>query len=99
MIIPYNELSEVALTGLIEEFVTREGTDYDGVHVDLEKKVAKVMKQLARGKVVVVFDPVEQRANLVVADSLKAQQEANSQEESSSTHYEPDPDPDPYGDF
>ena len=28
MIIPYNELSENALQALIEDFVTRDGTDY-----------------------------------------------------------------------
>ena len=104
MIIPYTELSDAALTGLVEEFVSREGTDYGGVHVELGHKVATVLKQLQRGSVVVVFDPAEQRANLVVADSLASQEEKKAK-----LHYEPDddpgysldpdPDPDPYGDY
>ncbi|PLX41231.1 MAG: hypothetical protein C0608_06420 [Deltaproteobacteria bacterium] len=71
MIIPFKELSDEALNGLIEEYVTREGTDYGGVHLELAKKVRLVRAQLERGEVVVVFDTLEGSANLVTASSLK----------------------------
>ena len=51
-----SELSEDALTGLIESFVLREGTDYGLVEVSLERKVEQVRKQLARGEIKIVFD-------------------------------------------
>ena len=63
--IPYQDLSSHALNGLIEEFVTRDGTnwaDHDGA---LEKKVGQVMAQLRNKKVRVVFDLTSQTANII----------------------------------
>ena len=56
MEIPYTSLSEEALLGVIEEFVTREGTEYGTAEVSLEEKVAAVMAQLARKEARIVFD-------------------------------------------
>ena len=53
--IPYDQLSPEALQGVIEEFVTRDGTDYGEVEIPLETKVAQVMTQLRSGKAVIVF--------------------------------------------
>ena len=55
--VPQDALSPEALRALIEEFVTRDGTDYGSVERGLEAKVAAVMHQLARGEVRIVFDP------------------------------------------
>jgi len=56
MLIPHRELSAEALQGLIEEFVTRDGTDYGEWEVPLEKKVAQIMKQLDQGTLLIVYD-------------------------------------------
>jgi uncharacterized protein YheU (UPF0270 family) len=49
-------LSPDALHGVIEAFVTREGTDY-GVHdVPLATKVGQVRYQLDAGNAVIVYD-------------------------------------------
>jgi uncharacterized protein len=54
--IPYVQLSEEALRGVVEHFVLREGTDY-GTHVySLEEKVAQVLAQLRRGEAQILFD-------------------------------------------
>ena len=58
MIIPYDKLSTEALEGLIEEFVTRDGTDTGYEKKSLENDVAMVKRQLKRGDVVIVFDKV-----------------------------------------
>ena len=50
-------LSPEALEGLIEEFVTRDGTDYGLEERTLDDKKAAVRRQLDRGEVVIVFDP------------------------------------------
>ena len=56
MIIPHHMLSPEALRGVIEAFVTREGTDY-GVHdVPLAAKVGQVRHQLDTGTAVLVCD-------------------------------------------
>jgi uncharacterized protein YheU (UPF0270 family) len=54
--IPWRQLSVEALQGVIEEFVTREGTEYGLRDVELETKVAQVRQQLERGEVRVYFD-------------------------------------------
>ena len=61
------ELSPAALRALVEEFVTRDGTDYGAVERGLEAKVADVMRQLERGEVRIVFDPDSETTTLVPA--------------------------------
>jgi uncharacterized protein YheU (UPF0270 family) len=56
MIIPHHLLSPDALRGVIEAFVTREGTDYGLQDVSLATKAAQVQQQLAAGTAVIVYD-------------------------------------------
>ena len=64
MIIPYELLEPEALTGLIEEFVSREGTD-NGYESSLSVRVDQVRQQLVQQKLVIVFDHVSQSANIL----------------------------------
>ena len=52
----YDQLSPESLNGVIEEFVTRDGTDYGENEVSLETKISQVQNQLKSGKAVIVFD-------------------------------------------
>lgn len=70
LIIPYEKLSPDALRGLIEEVVTRNGTDNGYTVVTLEQNVAMVMEQLNRKEAVIVYDEITQTANIVPARSL-----------------------------
>ncbi len=56
MIIPFEQLSEDAVQGLIEEFITREGTDYGDVERSLSEKVDDIRSQLLAKEIVIVFD-------------------------------------------
>ncbi|MGE3541384.1 MAG: YheU family protein [Candidatus Tectimicrobiota bacterium] len=56
MIIPHHLLSPEALTGVIEAFVTREGTDYGDQDIPLATKVRQVRQQLDEGTAVIVYD-------------------------------------------
>jgi uncharacterized protein YheU (UPF0270 family) len=56
MIIPHRLLSVDALRGVIEAFVTREGTDYGIQEVSLATKVYQVQQQLDAGTAVLVYD-------------------------------------------
>jgi uncharacterized protein YheU (UPF0270 family) len=53
---------------VVESFVLREGTDYGERDVPHEAKVAQVIRQLERGEARILFDPVTQRVDVVVAD-------------------------------
>lgn len=64
MEIPWQELSGDALDGLIEEFVTREGTDYGHEDYSLADKVAQVRRQLQRGEAVILYDSYLQSCTL-----------------------------------
>ena len=59
--IPPDALSPDVLTALIEEFVTRHGTDL----TDADAKVAQVRRQLRTGEVVISWDEKSQSANIV----------------------------------
>jgi uncharacterized protein YheU (UPF0270 family) len=56
MMIPHWMLSPDALRGVIEAFVTREGTDYGAQDVPLATKVVQVRQQLDAGTAVIVYD-------------------------------------------
>ena len=54
--VPWSALSPEALQGVVEEFVTREGTEYGATDVPLATKVEQVRRQLERGEVLIFFD-------------------------------------------
>lgn len=70
VIIPHYRLSQAALQGLIEEFVTRAGTDTGYTDVSLEENVRMVMRQLKRKEVLIVYDEASQTANIVPLTSV-----------------------------
>ncbi len=70
MIIPFSQLSEEALQGVIEEFITREGTDYGDLDISFAQKCQQVRQQLTLGSVVIVYDAALESINLVPSDQL-----------------------------
>jgi uncharacterized protein len=66
IVVPYTELSEDALRGVLESFVLREGTEYGERDVSLDQKVAQVTHQLRRGEAQIVFDPESETIDVVV---------------------------------
>jgi uncharacterized protein YheU (UPF0270 family) len=63
--IPPESLSPAALRGVVEEFITREGTDYGHEEPTLEGKVADVMRQLRNGEARIVYDPERESVSIV----------------------------------
>jgi len=55
IIIQHDKLTEEALHGLIEEFVTREGIDTGYTDGSLEENVEMVKRQLKRGDVLILI--------------------------------------------
>jgi hypothetical protein len=63
--VPPGELDPGVLRRLVEEFVTRDGTDYGAVERTLAEKVADVLRQLARGEAAIVVDPERETIDII----------------------------------
>ena len=68
--IPWERLSAEALEGVIDEFVTREGTDYGHAEPDLAAKRADVMRQLRAGRALISFDPATKTCTLLRTEDV-----------------------------
>ena len=68
-IIPVNRLSVEALQGVINEFVSREGTDYGEIEVLPETKFRQVRHRLESGLAVLIFDDETETTNIFQADN------------------------------
>ena len=64
VLIPHDQLSKEALQGVVEEFITRESTDYGAVEVPMETKVSRVYQNLTSGKAILVFDTKTETCNI-----------------------------------
>ena len=71
LIIPFKGLSPEALRCVIEEFVTRDGTDYGESEIPLDTKIQQVLNQLHAGKVVITFDKKTETCNIVPSGDIK----------------------------
>lgn len=69
MIIDYTLLSDDALQGLIEDFVTQEGTEYGEIEYSLAQKVQQVKQQLLAKEAVVIYDQEGERTCIVAVDN------------------------------
>ena len=65
MQIAIERLKPEILQAIIEEYVTREATDYGEHLFSLEEKVAQVRRQLERGQAQIVFDPESETCDIV----------------------------------
>ncbi len=70
MEVPLDQLSPDALRSLVEEFVTRDGTDYGAIEQSVDDKIEHVMRQLDAGDARIVFDPETQTANVVMTREI-----------------------------
>jgi len=66
IVVPLAELSPEALTGVIQSFVLREGTDYGSHDVPFDTKVMQVRRQLERREAEIVYDQNTESIDIVV---------------------------------
>ena len=66
--IAVNKLSHEALQGVIEEYISREGTDYSEIEVPTETKFGYVKQKLQSGLAVLIFDDEAETTNIFLAD-------------------------------
>ena len=67
-IIPVSKLSAKALQGVIEEFISRNGTDYGAIEASWETNVKQVKDKLKSVLAVLVFDDETETTNIFLAD-------------------------------
>ncbi|MFM2006654.1 MAG: hypothetical protein RLZZ09_2309 [Pseudomonadota bacterium] len=70
LLIPPDKVSPRALQGMIEEFVTRDGTDYGERETELAEKVAQVRAQLQSGKAGIVFYPRQETFQILPREAF-----------------------------
>ncbi len=56
MLIPHTLLEPETLARLLEDFVTRDGTD-NGYEASLEQRKERLLRQLEKGDVLIVYHP------------------------------------------
>jgi uncharacterized protein YheU (UPF0270 family) len=66
--IPVNKLSAKALRGVIEEFISRDGTDYGEIESSMETNFRQVKYKLENGSAVLIFDDETETTNIFLAD-------------------------------
>jgi len=72
MLIPPEMLEADTLTRLLEDFVTRDGTD-NGDDTPLETRVSRARRALEKGEAVIVFDPDSQQCQLLAKHDVPKQ--------------------------
>ncbi|WP_437880745.1 YheU family protein [Pseudomonas sp. LRF_L74] len=72
MLIPYDLLEAETLTRLLEDFVTREGTD-NGDETPQDVRVEQARHALHKGLAVIVFDPDSQQCQLLLKEQVPAE--------------------------
>ena len=68
--VPWDQLSPGALRGLVEEFVTRDGTDYGEQEMGLERRCQQVYTFLKQRQALILFSPESGQCNIVTRDRL-----------------------------
>ena len=67
-IIPVNKLSPEALQNVINEFISRDGTDYGEMEISPETIFRHVKQKLETGLAVLIFDDKTETTNIFLAN-------------------------------
>jgi uncharacterized protein YheU (UPF0270 family) len=68
--IPLVDLEPQTLRSIVEDLVTRDGTDYGATERTLDQKAAALMRQLERGEAKLMFDPATETIGLLTSEAL-----------------------------
>jgi uncharacterized protein YheU (UPF0270 family) len=79
MQIPVDRLDPDTLTRVIEEYVSREGTDYGLSSPDLVAKVESIRRKLKKGDAVLVYDEVSESCHILSRDAWRSWQKGDTQ--------------------
>jgi uncharacterized protein YheU (UPF0270 family) len=69
--VPISQLAEQTLLALLEEFASRDGTDYGFKELTLDEKVGRLRGQLEASRIMLVYDSDSEQWDLVERDSAQ----------------------------
>ncbi|MEH6587844.1 MAG: YheU family protein [Halioglobus sp.] len=69
--VPPGRLSAEVYQSLLEEFASRDGTDYGDVELTLEQKTGNLRRQLENGDVVILFETESEQWDLMAAQQAQ----------------------------
>jgi len=70
--VPSARLDPQVLQALLEDFASRDGTDYGAVEHTLEQKVSQLLRQLQSSELQLLYDADSEQWDLVDADNAGA---------------------------
>jgi len=70
MIVPWQQINPSTLNHLLEEYASRDGTDYGAYEISLADKVAQLLLQLEQQRIVVVYSELHESVNIMPADQF-----------------------------
>jgi hypothetical protein len=70
MIVPWQHINPTTLNHLLEEYASRDGTDYGAYEISLSDKVAQLLLQLEQQRIVVVYSELHESVNIMPADQF-----------------------------
>ncbi|MFQ3210604.1 YheU family protein [Candidatus Njordibacter sp. Uisw_039] len=70
MIVPWQNINADTLNHLLEEFASRDGTDYGAYETSLADKVAQLQIQLQQKRIIVVYSELHESVNIVPAEQF-----------------------------
>ena len=73
MIVPWQDINSDTLNHLLEEFASRDGTDYGSYETSLADKVDQLKVQLNQKRILVVYSELHESINIVPAEQFKEQ--------------------------
>jgi len=74
MIIPYEQLDEITLNNLIEQYILREGTDYGEIEYSLEQKANQILQQIKLKSIYIIYSELNESVTLISHEELKKMQ-------------------------
>ncbi len=66
--IPYDQLSREALQGVIEQYISRDGTDSGHADVPFQRKAEQVLQKLKTGRAIILYDEATKSCNIFFKD-------------------------------
>jgi Uncharacterized protein conserved in bacteria len=70
MIVPWQSLDPDTLQNLLEEFVSRDGTDYGEQESSLAEKTEQLRRKLSSGEALLLFSESSGQCNIVPRERL-----------------------------
>lgn len=74
MLIPYQQLDEITLNNLIEQYILREGTDYGEVEFSLQQKTQQILEQIKNKQIIIMYSELNESVTLISKQEFEVTQ-------------------------